>query len=51
MTTVNSTQSYAAGPWLVNSPPTGQRSRGKLSVHCLDVAESDIIENIQLVQI
>ncbi|MBM3350412.1 MAG: nitrate reductase [Betaproteobacteria bacterium] len=32
----------------MSAPPTGQRSRGKIICNCLDVAESDIIENIQL---
>lgn len=32
----------------VSVPPDGQRSRGKVICNCLDVAESDIIENIQL---
>jgi len=29
-------------------PPAGQRSRGKVICNCFDVAENDIVENIQL---
>lgn len=32
----------------LSSPPVGQHSRGKVICNCLDVAENDIIENIQL---
>ncbi len=32
----------------LGTPPTGQRSRGKIICNCLDVAENDIIETIQL---
>lgn len=32
----------------LNAPPTGQRSRGKIICNCLDVAENDIIDTIQL---
>ena len=32
----------------LNSPPAGQRSRGKIVCNCLDVAENDIIDTIQL---
>ncbi|MDD2933127.1 MAG: molybdopterin-dependent oxidoreductase [Methylotenera sp.] len=32
----------------LSSPPAGQHSRGKIICSCLDVAENDIIENIQL---
>lgn len=32
----------------LSSPPAGQHSRGKTICSCLDVAENDIIENIQL---
>ncbi len=30
------------------APPAGQRSRGKIICNCLDVAENDIIDTIQL---
>ena len=30
------------------APPSGQRGRGKIVCNCLDVAESDIVENIEL---
>jgi assimilatory nitrate reductase catalytic subunit len=29
-------------------PPAGQRSRGKVICNCFDVAENDIVENIEL---
>ncbi len=32
----------------LSAPPTGQRSRGKIICNCLDVAENDIIDTIQL---
>lgn len=32
----------------LSTPPAGQRSRGKIICNCLDVAENDIIETIQL---
>jgi assimilatory nitrate reductase catalytic subunit len=32
----------------LSNPPAGQRSRGKIICNCLDVAENDIIETIQL---
>ena len=32
----------------LGTPPTGQRSRGKIICNCLDVAENDIVETIQL---
>lgn len=32
----------------LNAPPAGQRSRGKIVCNCLDVAENDIIDTIQL---
>ena len=32
----------------LSAPPAGQHSRGKIVCSCLDVAENDIIENIQL---
>ena len=32
----------------LSAPPAGQRSRGKVVCNCLDVAENEIIENIQL---
>jgi assimilatory nitrate reductase catalytic subunit len=32
----------------ISIPPAGQRSRGKIICNCLDVAENDIIETIQL---
>ncbi len=32
----------------LSAPPAGQRSRGKIVCNCLDVAENEIIENIQL---
>ena len=32
----------------LSSPPVGQRSRGKIICNCLDVAENDIIDNIQI---
>jgi len=32
----------------LSTPPAGQRSRGKIVCNCLDVAENDIIETIQL---
>lgn len=32
----------------LSMPPTGQRSRGKIICNCLDVAENDIVETIQL---
>jgi assimilatory nitrate reductase catalytic subunit len=32
----------------LSMPPTGQRSRGKIICNCLDVAENDIIDTIQL---
>lgn len=32
----------------LSAPPTGQRSRGKIICNCLDVAENEIIENIQI---
>jgi assimilatory nitrate reductase catalytic subunit len=32
----------------LNAPPAGQRSRGKIVCNCLDVAENEIIDNIQL---
>lgn len=37
--------------WLLaplSTPPAGQRSRGKIICNCLDVAENDIIETLQL---
>jgi assimilatory nitrate reductase catalytic subunit len=30
------------------APPDGQRSRGKIICNCLDVAENEIIDTIQL---
>jgi assimilatory nitrate reductase catalytic subunit len=32
----------------LSAPPAGQRSRGKIVCNCLDVAENEIIDNIQL---
>ncbi len=32
----------------LSSPPAGQRSRGKVVCNCLDVAENDIIDTIEL---
>lgn len=32
----------------LSAPPTGQRSRGKIICNCLDVAENDIVDTIQL---
>ena len=32
----------------LSSPPAGQRSRGKIVCNCLDVAENDIIDTIEL---
>ena len=32
----------------LSTPPAGQRSRGKIICNCLDVAENDIIETVQL---
>ena len=32
----------------LSSPPTGQRTRGKVICNCLDVAENEIIDNIKL---
>jgi assimilatory nitrate reductase catalytic subunit len=32
----------------LNAPPAGQRSRGKIVCNCLDVAENDIVDTIQL---
>ena len=32
----------------ISTPPTGQRSRGKIVCNCFNVAENDIIETIQL---
>lgn len=32
----------------LSAPPAGQRSRGKIICNCLDVAENDIIDTIQL---
>ena len=32
----------------ISTPPAGQRSRGKIICNCLDVAENDIIDTIQL---
>lgn len=32
----------------LSTPPAGQRSRGKIICNCLDVAENDIVETIQL---
>jgi len=32
----------------LSAPPAGQRSRGKIVCNCLDVAENEIIDNIEL---
>ncbi len=32
----------------LSAPPTGQRGRGKIVCNCLDIAQNDIVENIEL---